>query len=142
MGDNKFAILMIALYFVAVKSIWKAFCPMLIFTGLPCPGCGMTRAVLYLLQGQWTRSFNLHPAAALWVLFVAWCVLWRYLLGKKIKWLTGLLAIAIAVTLMVYLYRMIVMFPAYPPMVYKRDNILSGFIPRYKEMIHFIFEMW
>ena len=34
-------------------------------TGLPCPTCGLTRAVCCALRGQWTRSFHYHPAGIL-----------------------------------------------------------------------------
>ncbi len=32
-------------------------------TGLPCPGCGMTRALSALCRGQFTASWALHPFA-------------------------------------------------------------------------------
>ena len=31
------------------------------FTGLPCPGCGMTRAVSALVRGQWSLAMRFHP---------------------------------------------------------------------------------
>jgi hypothetical protein len=30
---------------------------------LPCPGCGMTRATLALLRGDFARAFSIHPLA-------------------------------------------------------------------------------
>ncbi len=36
-------------------------CPFRRLTGLPCPGCGMTRALNALAHGQWVRALSLHP---------------------------------------------------------------------------------
>ena len=33
--------------------------------GLPCPGCGVTRALSQLLQGNLARAMELHPLAPL-----------------------------------------------------------------------------
>lgn len=41
-------------------------------TGLPCPGCGMTRSTLALLRGDWQQS--LRDNALTWVLLVFWMV--------------------------------------------------------------------
>jgi len=30
-------------------------------TGLPCPGCGVTRSILYISQGKFQESFYLNP---------------------------------------------------------------------------------
>jgi hypothetical protein len=59
-----------------------ALCPFQRITHLPCPGCGMTRALLALVQGDPCRALAIHPlspvAAALlcgwWVnnLLLAW----------------------------------------------------------------------
>jgi hypothetical protein len=36
-------------------------CPFRLLTGLPCPGCGLTRAWVYLAHGQWHESFVANP---------------------------------------------------------------------------------
>jgi hypothetical protein len=48
-------------------------------TGVPCPGCGMTRAMLFLARGDWRRAVLFHPLApmvlaevlALWLVWGA-----------------------------------------------------------------------
>ncbi len=52
-------------------------CAFHLLTGFYCPGCGGTRAVVYLLQGQIGRSFQYHPlipymAAVLVLEFGSW----------------------------------------------------------------------
>ena len=37
------------------------FCPTALFLGIPCPGCGLTRATLALLRGDFARAFGFHP---------------------------------------------------------------------------------
>lgn len=34
-------------------------------TGLPCPTCGLTRALCHALRGDWTVSLSYHPAGIL-----------------------------------------------------------------------------
>ena len=54
--------------------------------GYPCPGCGMTRSVGYLLHGRIVDSFALHPLGALTVL--AGGGVWLFCLGMRFKgWL-------------------------------------------------------
>ncbi|MEZ0577543.1 DUF2752 domain-containing protein [Nocardioides sp. MH1] len=36
-------------------------CPFRALTGLPCPGCGLTRSWVYAAHGWWRESFASHP---------------------------------------------------------------------------------
>ena len=42
-------------------------CPVLASTGVPCPGCGMTRACVALASGDARSAWSLHPFAFLLV---------------------------------------------------------------------------
>ncbi len=120
-------ILLFGIWNIVVRVIFDAFCPFLIVTGLPCAGCGMTRAVYHILTGSFARGMKLNPAAPLWILWVALFLGNRYIRGKKCKWLTGLLCVTCMVTLVIYVYRMITQFPGDPPMTYYRNNLLSKY---------------
>ncbi|MEG1847978.1 MAG: DUF2752 domain-containing protein [Lachnospiraceae bacterium] len=124
---NSYKWVMIAafLYYCFTKLIFHAFCPMVIMTGLPCPGCGMVRAVLCILTGQFVRGWNLNPFAFAWMALALWCVYRRYWCGKPMsgwKQMAGLILIGMV---LLYLYRMITRFPSYSPIVYTPNNILA-----------------
>lgn len=61
----------------ATRASWSPGCPFRTLTGLDCPGCGATRAVYALTQGDLgvALDHNLFAVALLPVLAVVW-VLW------------------------------------------------------------------
>ena len=50
-------------------------------TGIPCPGCGMTRAFGCLLRGQWSLSFQMHPMLLPWLAYFLYLFVWKRLHG-------------------------------------------------------------
>jgi len=50
-----------ALLPISVVANGPALCPFKLMTGLPCPGCGMTRSVVTLLHGDLGASLFYHP---------------------------------------------------------------------------------
>lgn len=132
------AILLFIALNIVVRKVFRAFCPFLIVTGLPCAGCGMTRAVFCFLTGQFERGMNLNPAAPLWILWIAAFVINRYILGKNSKWIRVLLGMVVVITLVIYLYRMLTQFPSYPPMTYYRNNIMAKYNTILRDLLQYI----
>lgn len=51
-------------------------CPLHAVTGLPCPGCGLTRGVSLVSQGEPLLAMGAHPFAPFfWAIFLALSVL-------------------------------------------------------------------
>ena len=38
----------------------QSLCPFMMLTGLPCPGCGITKSLIFLYQGDIIKSFYYH----------------------------------------------------------------------------------
>ncbi len=43
------------------------FCPAALFFGVPCPGCGLTRATVAMLHGELGTALHYHPLSPLLV---------------------------------------------------------------------------
>lgn len=61
-----------------------SICPFYNLTGLPCPGCGLTRAFVCLGHGQWREAWHWHPLGGL--IYFLFALLW---LRAGIFWLRG-----------------------------------------------------
>lgn len=51
-------------------------CPFYQATGLPCPGCGLTRAFVCISHGRLQESLHWHPLG--WLVYAIFVVLWAY----------------------------------------------------------------
>lgn len=51
----------ILLFAVIVAFYFTYGCPIRFFTGVACPGCGMSRALLALLKFDFSLAFEMHP---------------------------------------------------------------------------------
>ena len=127
--DAKWAILFVIAYFVLLRKVLYSICPMVIFTGYPCPACGLTRAGVQVLRFHFVQAWRIHPFIYPIIgLAIAFCVE-RYILFRKkytgLRWCTIVL---IAGMLVFYIWRMYKFFPGEPPMSYYRYNMLSRLI--------------
>lgn len=93
--------------------------------GIPCPGCGMSRAYTALLAGDIRTAFAMHPLFFAPPVILALCLLKKGIAGSAKFWLTVGTVFA-----GVYILRMAIGFPGSPPMDYQPDNLLKNFIER------------
>ena len=69
-------------HFEAVHSV--GVCLVKQFTGIPCPSCGTTRAVAYLIHGEWREALLINPFG-----FVVACIMFFAPLWVLIDFITG-----------------------------------------------------
>ena len=85
-------------------------CPVLGFFGIPCPGCGLTRASVLLLKGDWRHSIAYHAFAPVFILalvLVAVTTISPQILREKIivvidlierrTWITQIILVALII---------------------------------------------
>ncbi|NLZ47407.1 MAG: DUF2752 domain-containing protein [Clostridiales bacterium] len=93
----------------------RSICLFYNVTGVPCPACGMTRALLHLFQGHISEAFQYHPLFPL-VIFIPFIVN-----SGKIKYIS----ITGALIAIVWIIRLKLYFPNIEPMIYIEDNFIS-----------------
>ncbi len=121
--NYRVAIPVAIIYLILSEIFLGGFCPMVYLTGFPCPGCGMTRAAMLLLSGDFAKSFEMNPMVIPVVVFIIYCLFFRYIVGKKIPGFTPLAIILLLAIIGVYAVRMILYFPDRTPLVYYRKNL-------------------
>lgn len=98
-------------------------CPLKALTGWPCPGCGLTRALVLCAHGDWQGAFNYHPLGAvfyftLWIALAlgVFSLLRKHTAASLLELLPqrGILFACVAALVGVWLIRLSGFFP-YPP---------------------------
>lgn len=130
------AVVVLLIYMTVVSQIFGAFCPVRLFTGLPCPGCGITRAAVFLMTCRWQQAWQMNPVVFPIMLCAAYFCLMRYLLGRKVKGMKVLAAIIMVLLAVVYCIRMYLYFPERVPYVYTEANVLAHVFPFYQQILH------
>lgn len=141
--DGKTALpvlLIIGIYIIAANIVLGRICPLRIFAGIPCPGCGITRAFLLVLQGRFYEATRIHPFWIPVTILVLAFLAVRYLVQeirrkKRIMYIIKMFALITAILCVVYyIYRMIIWFPDREPMTYDADNIIYMFLQLLREL--------
>ncbi len=120
--------LVFALYVPVSNFLFGAVCPLVAFCGIPCPGCGLSRAAFCLLTGRWQQAWQYHPMIFPIAIAALWFAWNRYLLGRKARGTMAVLLVLAVCLVIVYGLRMYLYFPDREPCVYKADNLLARFL--------------
>lgn len=70
----------VVVYWIVTHLLFDRFCPTQILFNFPCPGCGMTRALMLVLSGQFGEAWRLQPPVYGWILGGAGFCVDRYLI--------------------------------------------------------------
>lgn len=112
-------------------------CIMRMLFGIPCPGCGITRAFILLSQGKIKEATIMHPFwIAIVVLLIAFLINRYFVKDKKMsKKVMSVLKVCAIITLLLcivyYIYRMIAWYPQKEPVIYDSENVFNI-------LVHFI----
>jgi len=94
------------------------------FSGLPCPGCGMTRAYLSLFKFDLASAFYYHPLFLLPVM-VAIIIIFKknefFMRLYKSRLLWGCV---LTVFILLWIVRLVLFFPDTPPMDYNPKALI------------------
>lgn len=117
-----------AIYLGFMHLVLHNGCPFVVFTGFPCPACGLTRAGIHLLKGEFLLAWNMNLMIYPLAVIAATAFVYRYMLGKSVKFLGKYLILTIVLMIVYYLYRMFTQFPGNPPMSYYYNNFLGNIV--------------
>jgi len=82
-GSSLPALLAASFLYFPHATTGPVLCPMALILGMPCPGCGITRAFCYATHGHFREAFGFHP---LWPFLLAYfAFLWGYQLAEVAK---------------------------------------------------------
>lgn len=90
-------------YICLLSAFFNIGCPLRFITGIPCPGCGMTRAVRFALYLDLASAWHYHPLFFLTPFMLLFFLFESYIPPKIIRGFWGSI---IMIFLMTYLLRM------------------------------------
>ena len=132
---------MIALFWILLWFLTGTSCWIRSFLGIPCPGCGSTRAVFALFRGDITKALKFHPlifiSLALIAAYIFISILKIDIFNKsKRKMLNIFLFCVFVLYFGVYITRMILFYPRIEPMTYLETSVSGRLIHLVKHILY------
>ena len=110
-----------------VLSLFAGISPCIIYhiTGLPCPACGLTRAFISIGRLEWQQAFAYHP-----LFFMVPLV--PLLAGGRVspKWRNIIAFTVLGLFVLVWVVRMVLLFPDTPPLTYNDNSLFERLFRR------------
>lgn len=104
------------IFSTADLAFWQ--CPIKLITGIPCPGCGLSRAIILLFTGNWQEALRVHAFAPIFliglIIIGLSCVLsslsrQRFiLLIEKVEIRTGIVTIVLIAVMVYWGFRLLI----------------------------------
>lgn len=118
---KNYKIILLILFYLIIT---RGKCLVRELTGVPCPGCGITRAYIALAKGDVKLAWHYHPL--FWFIgpLIIFLLIFqnRLLNKKKAQLIIGI--VSFILILGVYIFRMVTLFPNNPPMEFNRYSII------------------
>lgn len=86
--------------------------------GIPCPSCGISRAIISFLNRDLGMAFKYHP-----LFWLPLAVLVVSIINKK--YFKKLLLVSIIIFIVIYIIRMLMFFPDTEPMKYNEKSMFN-----------------
>jgi hypothetical protein len=116
------------LYIIIFNFLFHKICPVRLFWGIPCPGCGLTRSFLLAFRGRFAEATTMHP---FWIPILLGAIVYpfeRYFVrdeesSRKLQKINQIvLCVFFALLFGYYIYRLKTWYPNREPMLYESDN--------------------
>ena len=121
------ALLLLVLLFV-LHRVTGTICLFHGVIGIPSPGCGLTRAHFAFFSGRFADAFRYHPL--FWaVSILATDIIYTHIRPKSgSKWRKILIAIIIIAFVLLFIVRMITLFPHSEPMTINTYSLMGRLV--------------
>lgn len=126
------AVIGVILYLVASQLIFGRICPSAVVLGVPCPGCGMTRACGLTLRGEFVQAFDMHAFIYPVYVCIFLFLLYRYVLVRDVGKLKKIVFVLAIGSIIYYIYRMYHYFPDKEPLTLWNRSFLGYFLSKWR----------
>lgn len=118
-------IIAVSIVVMIMEILFDGVCLSKLLFGMPCPGCGLTRAALLFLKGDFAGSFHMHP---MFVFLLPGIILFgyeRYYKGRRARYASRYFIGYFIALFLVFVVRMKLYFPGTEPMTYYPGALFS-----------------